>query len=142
MALYSVSLPDFTHASMSGLRGSLSHSRAACSVRMMNSYSPVCGAMSDPTQRMENSSGAVLSGTGDSVPKSNATLASVRSRTRSLGRKRRFLKYAAFSPRSSETERCGRKAPMRSATAWRYWRTVRRASSTRAGRLRSRASFE
>src|SRR5262245_31816543 len=41
--LYSVSLPDFTQASISALLASLTQSRAACSVRTTNSYSPVSG---------------------------------------------------------------------------------------------------
>ena len=40
-------------ASMSGFLGSLTQSRAACSVRTMNSYSPVSGARTEPSQRIE-----------------------------------------------------------------------------------------
>ena len=61
---YSVSLPDFTQASISGWRSSLTHSRAACSVRTMNSYAPVSAARSDPAQRIENSMGVDLVGHG------------------------------------------------------------------------------
>ena len=48
--LYSVSLPDFTQASIIGVSGSFTHNRAACSVRTMNSYSPDSGATIDPAK--------------------------------------------------------------------------------------------
>ena len=52
---YSVSLPDFTPASIRGRALSLTQSRAAFSVLMMNSYSPLSGASTEPCQLTRNS---------------------------------------------------------------------------------------
>ena len=63
-ARYSVSCPDLTQASISGCLRSFSQNRAACSVRTVNSYSPLSGARSDPSQLIVNSCRSIVLGLG------------------------------------------------------------------------------
>src|SRR5437899_4512101 len=83
---------------MRGVLVSLSRSRAACSVRTMNSYRPVSGAKIVPSQRMEKRSGSKFFESGPLSPKSNCTVGSIRSRTRFLSRKPKDLKYSPRKP--------------------------------------------
>ena len=67
--LKSVSGPDRTQASINGVLLSFTFSRAPFSVWTVNSYQPVSRGMSDPFQRIENSSIANLSASGLAAPK-------------------------------------------------------------------------
>ena len=93
-------------------------------------------------RRMENVWASNFSGSGLDFTQSKWTCGSTRWMTRSVSRKLRDLKYSPWRPRCSPSLPAVRKLPIRSATAFRYCRTVRRESSIRAGLFRACASGE
>ena len=102
--------------------GSLTHSRAACSVRTMNSYSPVSGARTEPSQRIENSCGLDL-------PRHRAVGAEVELHLRVDAVEQALVaaEVAGLEVLALEAALVVRlggraEAPTRSATALRYWR--------------------
>ena len=74
----SVSLPDWTQASIRAFFVSLTQSLVLLGVRTMNSYSPVSGANTEPCHFAAYSLGLIVARSGLSFLKSNRTSGSTR----------------------------------------------------------------
>ena len=148
--------PGLTHASMSMSFGSFTHSRAPFSVFTMNSYMPVSGAISEPSQRIENRPPA-SSPNPDFPPRKRSDLRIHPIEYFTFSFLRTWPVFSGFffggvisralycprSPRSPLGSGCRppRKVPIRSAIVAQYQR-VSRAISSWAGRNRVCAAGE